>query len=691
MPRLLWTIKERTGPVARVGHAMAYDARRRRIVMFGGTAGALPLADTWEWNEGKWTQVNDIGPAARFGHAIAYDAARAVVVLFGGGSGENRFGDTWEWDGADWTQVADSGPSPRTHLSLAFGGVENGVILFGGQDDGGLLGDTWNWNGEEWMQLQDTGPASRRAHVMAFDSQRNRIVLFGGETIGEQYSDTWEWDGSVWTQVARFGPPAAAAGSLVFDGQSCLLYGGVAAAAMPPAMFHSIWQWNGRHWTARQNMGPGARWDHAMAFDQARSRGVLFGGTASAPGSAVVALGDTWEQFQRGTALQELPVQPPDVPPDYMPGSAPSQIASLEVIPSTPVEGERFQVVANLNPPGTGLGEYVDFALSVPGITDPLHIFIMIGGGDATSVFTVPLFADLFRIEASLNASTAAVNFEVIRNSTFTVTSLTLTPLDHETGVIVNVAAGLNAPATQGLDVALLVKGPTGNFLASARAEPGSGEAHASIPIQSWGDYTFEARLGGATVSAVLIPPIASLEVNPASPLEGERFQIVATLKASAPTIVHIPFRIPYPDLDHTFHSVIEIPAGTGTGIFAFPHSLFAGTFSIEASLNGTLTGLLFNVTENPTVHVTSLTLNPRESDSGPIVDVIAGLNQPAADQLDVPILMWGPDSDLLDYALAEPASTEAHGWFPLGSSGEYSFEARLGGARVTAVLHWAP
>jgi len=39
-------------------------------------------------------------------HALAYDSRRERVVLYGGSNGTQTFGDTWEWDGANWRQVA---------------------------------------------------------------------------------------------------------------------------------------------------------------------------------------------------------------------------------------------------------------------------------------------------------------------------------------------------------------------------------------------------------------------------------------------------------------------------------------------------------------------------------------------------------------------------------------------------------
>jgi hypothetical protein len=66
---------------------MAFDSARGRIVLFGGegygVGGTSQFNDTWEWDGDIWTQVSDIGPSPRQFHAMAYDTKRQRLVLFG--------------------------------------------------------------------------------------------------------------------------------------------------------------------------------------------------------------------------------------------------------------------------------------------------------------------------------------------------------------------------------------------------------------------------------------------------------------------------------------------------------------------------------------------------------------------------------------------------------------------------------
>lgn len=53
----------------------------------------------------QWTRsASEWGMWVRGCHAMAYDAARKRVVLFGGSTRQGYLNDAREWDGAAWTQ-----------------------------------------------------------------------------------------------------------------------------------------------------------------------------------------------------------------------------------------------------------------------------------------------------------------------------------------------------------------------------------------------------------------------------------------------------------------------------------------------------------------------------------------------------------------------------------------------------------
>jgi hypothetical protein len=98
-----WTRKMPAGgPVARRGACAAYDPRIAATVFFGGIGDSTNLADAWTWNGTAWASLTASTPAppARRACALAFDATRSRLVLFGGtdavsGNSAGGRGDTW--------------------------------------------------------------------------------------------------------------------------------------------------------------------------------------------------------------------------------------------------------------------------------------------------------------------------------------------------------------------------------------------------------------------------------------------------------------------------------------------------------------------------------------------------------------------------------------------------------------------
>lgn len=88
------------------------DADAPLLLADGGAPGeALGLDEgapqTWRWDGAAWSRVSAASPPPRFIGAMARDAARGEVVLFGGavpGALGGYRGDTWVWNGAGWLE-----------------------------------------------------------------------------------------------------------------------------------------------------------------------------------------------------------------------------------------------------------------------------------------------------------------------------------------------------------------------------------------------------------------------------------------------------------------------------------------------------------------------------------------------------------------------------------------------------------
>lgn len=188
---------------------MAYDAGRRRIVMFAGS----PTPATWEWDGRRWREFAGSSPSSR-GAVLVYHETRGTVMMFGGvviaaGSGNEH----WEWDGLAWRRlVAANMPPARDALgremgysTLAYDSERDALIVFGATGRGNGISPTvtyartWEWyqtNG--WVEVSAGGP-SAAARVLSYDKSRRAQVLC---TLGVGHWVTWErTGGGQWTQV----------------------------------------------------------------------------------------------------------------------------------------------------------------------------------------------------------------------------------------------------------------------------------------------------------------------------------------------------------------------------------------------------------------------------------------------------------------------------------------------------------
>lgn len=204
---------------------------------------ATTVAETSRPND--WDKLDPAGePQPRARHAMVYDPATQKVILFGGFNVSNTaLSDVQTYDSATntWTELSPSGPAPeaRGGHAMVYDTYGQQVILFGGQTSQAGFNDTWVYDPvvESWTQLNPAGelPPARAEHAMAFDPHTRKVVVFGGYAGGStSLDDTWVYDLATnsWTEMS-------------FDHTQPL---------------------------------PSARSRHAMVYDPANDRAVLFGG-----------------------------------------------------------------------------------------------------------------------------------------------------------------------------------------------------------------------------------------------------------------------------------------------------------------------------------------------------------------------------------------------------------------------------
>jgi hypothetical protein len=282
-----------SNPSPRSHSAMSYDLDRQRVVLFGGdvfngtydTTGAFhsETNELWEWNNSSWTQrITSTGPSARTGAAMAYDALHHRSVMYSGVPNE-----TWWWNGTTWTHPLVPNPPARTNTAMVYDAARQNIVMFGGYNPNdptyvNYFSDTWLYDGLNWSQQTPAiAPQKRWGHAMAYDASRQRVVLYGGYGGFLLYlNDTWEWDGTSWTQIL---PPIDPGGrrdmNMFYDDlrQRIVLIGGDNV----DGNLNDIWEWDGQNWTP-QPVAPGPpTYSAPMVFDSAHLRAVHFGGYAT--------------------------------------------------------------------------------------------------------------------------------------------------------------------------------------------------------------------------------------------------------------------------------------------------------------------------------------------------------------------------------------------------------------------------
>jgi len=277
---------------------LTYDARRGVVVLFGGWDFANDMR-TWEYDGTTWADTTPaVCPPTRRDHSLAYDAARGQAVLFGG----SFRSDTWEYDGKTWVKKSTAvSPVGRAEHGLVYDAGRRVVVLFGGVAQGwDFRFDTWEYDGTTWLEKTSSpSPPACKDPRLAYDAGRAVVVLFGDgcTTDTTALPDTWEYDGGHWTAVSpAASPPSRFHHALAYDVARgrVVLFGGLDSTSL--TALSDTWEYDGTAWKQlTPAVSPPARSDHSMTYDSARRRVVLFGGAKGTSSGGHPMIWDTWE------------------------------------------------------------------------------------------------------------------------------------------------------------------------------------------------------------------------------------------------------------------------------------------------------------------------------------------------------------------------------------------------------------
>ena len=293
---------------------MVYDAARAETLLFGGWTRAAAGADLtypddlWAWNGERWRKLEpppgSARPVGRDVPVMAYDAARKRLVMFGGrrsdeGAPPNWHSDVWEWDGARWHQIPGSGMPRLLHPTAIYDPARHRIVVYGG----GLVSGTgqfsgfsrtlWEWDGAKWTARDSAGPPDLVPAAATVASDGSLVFMMGQAGVNRAApnaaSRLWAWSGSV-VEGSRGGSgvqqPASRGRSTRWIALFLSVLGGLADGPITHVRdARGAWQ----HLEGPPN--PGIRNTQAAAWDARRNRLVLYGGTARDNR----LLADTWE------------------------------------------------------------------------------------------------------------------------------------------------------------------------------------------------------------------------------------------------------------------------------------------------------------------------------------------------------------------------------------------------------------
>jgi len=262
---------------------LVFDSWRGRPLQVGGSALSTllgwyeddPGSQTWEFDGRNWTRrMPPVEPPRRAGHAMAWDAVRGRLVMFGGNTTTNNvLGDTWEYDGSAWHVIgSDQSPEPRLEAAMTFNAMTGKVMLFGGHEEPINMtpswSDTWEYGADGWSELSAEQAGLRVVYPHLVYHEKMGAVLLTGWAEPVDFNQPpdmsigiWQWTGEEWEKLPGDGAPEVPGE----DGWS-VAYDSIRESVLfaIPSLTGSadVYQWKEGVWTHFQTSGVGAHGWH---------------------------------------------------------------------------------------------------------------------------------------------------------------------------------------------------------------------------------------------------------------------------------------------------------------------------------------------------------------------------------------------------------------------------------------------
>jgi hypothetical protein len=308
-----WSVVTTGGaaPSARYKHTAVWNSNQSEILVWGGTDGGSYLNDGGRYNPvtDSWQSITTVGaPSVRQGHIALWDSNIERMIVWGGSDGALSFldsGGIYESGGA-WNPISlVNQPLPRTSHSAVWTGSQ--TIIWGGYgctdppicatldflQSGGLLDNgtnTWTMGGTD--TADGDVPAGRSGHTAVWTG--THMIVWGGESTGGllqsggRFNPTGGGGGLNWLSMASVGAPSPRKlHTAVWDSssQKMIIWGGYGCTNPPTCTILGDLADGGIYdpaldsWTpVSQTLSPEARRDHVAVWNPDDEVMILWGG-----------------------------------------------------------------------------------------------------------------------------------------------------------------------------------------------------------------------------------------------------------------------------------------------------------------------------------------------------------------------------------------------------------------------------
>jgi hypothetical protein len=173
-----------------------------------------------------------------------------------------------KWNGSGWTSL----PGMNGIMDMKVYDDGTGPGLFAaGQFTGGLA----KWNGSGWSIVG--GGLNQNAAVLEVHDGKLFVAGVFTQAGGTATDRIAAWNGTSWTRFSG-GPSMRQGHAMTFDAArgKTILFGGTPGSTFD--VMNDTWEFDGTSWTQVASTGPGRRRDGLFAFDTLRSRSILLAG-----------------------------------------------------------------------------------------------------------------------------------------------------------------------------------------------------------------------------------------------------------------------------------------------------------------------------------------------------------------------------------------------------------------------------